>query len=419
MGTSSDVDPHPARSGSTLVVFGGFAVRAATQSMLVLLLARSLDADGYGSLGAALAIAAILAPLAGLGFNMVVLREASYGRGDLRLLLTRACALNVATFLVLMPAFLLASMSAGVAIRIDGILFLGISELLVIPMVDAFLRLEQGLEHSARFVAISLCAPTMRLLSCSVLLWPTAATPEVASYAFLAGASVALAMAALICTARPGVSGLGREIRWANAALGMPFAISGIAGRFQSEVDKPLVNAILGQAGAGVYLLAIRLAEVTRIPAVAIVEARFARLARAGVSRGREAWRAWGMGALVGVGAMAMAAAALVTALPSLVDFLGPSYARAADLLPLALVLAAVQTVRQAGRPLQVAATAARSVAGIDVIAMVTMLVACIVGIKIAGLRGALIAAIGTEVVAVLLMAGAWVALQRIEDKSR
>ena len=116
---------------------------------------------------------------------------------------------------------------------------------------------------------------------------------------------------------------------------------------------------------------------------------------------------------------MAMAAAALVAVLPWLVDFLGPSYARAADLLPLAFVLAAVQTIRQAGRPLQIATTAVRSVAGIDVITMVTMLVASIVGIKIAGLRGALIAAIGTEVLAVLLMAATWVALQRVEDKSR
>lgn len=125
------------------------------------------------------------------------------------------------------------------------------------------------------------------------------------------------------------------------------------------------------------------------------------------------------MGAVVGVVAMAMAAAALVAVLPWLVDFLGPSYARAADLLPLAFVLAAVQTIRQAGRPLQIATTAVRSVAGIDVITMVTMLVASIVGIKIAGLRGALIAAIGTEVLAVLLMAATWVALQRVEDKSR
>ena len=296
---TSDDDPPPARSGSTLVVVGGFAVRAVAQSMLVLLLARSLDADGYGSLGAALAIAAILAPLTGLGFNMVVLREASYGRGDLRLLLTRACALNLATSLVLMPAFLLASMAAGVAIRLDGLLFLGLSELLLIPMVDALLRLEQGLEHSARFVMISLCAPTMRLLSYGLLLWSAVPTPEVASYAFLAGAIAALALSAMISTARPGIAGLGREIRWKHATLGVPFAISGIAGRFQSEIDKPLVNAMLGQAGAGVYLLAIRLAEVTRIPAVAIVEARFARLARAGVTRGREAWRAWGMGAVV------------------------------------------------------------------------------------------------------------------------
>lgn len=408
-----------ARSGSTVVVVCGFAVRAVAQSLLVLLLARSLDADGYGRLGAALAIAAILAPLAGLGFNMVVLREASYGRSDARMLVTRACALNLATSMALMPAFLLASVAAGVSIRLDGLLLLGISELLLVPMVDALLRLEQGLEHSARFVLISLCAPTMRLLSYGLLLWSAAPTPEVASYAFVLGSIAALALATAISTARPHVAGLGREIRCKHARLGLPFAISGLAGRFQSEVDKPLVNAMIGQAGAGVYLLAIRLAEVSRIPAVAIVEARYARLARAGVARGREAWLAWGTGAAVGVVALAVAAVALLAILPWLVEFLGPSFAQAADLLPLAFVLAAVQTVRQAGRPLQIATTAVRSVAGIDVITMVTMLVAGIVGIKLAGLRGALYAAIGTELVAIVLMAGAWRAMQRIGDQAR
>ncbi len=416
---TSDADPPPPRSGSTIVVLSGFAIRAMAQSILVLLLARSLDADGYGSLGAALAIAAILAPLAGLGFNMVVLREASYGSGDRRLLLTRACALNLATSLVLLPTFLLATMAAGVAIRLDGLLLLGISELLLIPMVDALLRLEQGLEHSARFVLISLCAPTMRLLSYGLLLWAAEPTPEVASYSFLAGAIAALAIAAIISSAKPRFVGMDREVRWKHAALGVPFSISGIAGRFQSEVDKPLVNAMLGQALAGVYLLAIRLAEVTRIPAVAIVEARFARLARAGASRGRDAWRAWGTGAAIGVLAMAITAAGLVAILPWLMEFLGPAYLQAAELLPLALVLAAVQTIRQAGRPLQIAATAVRSVARIDVFTMVTMLAACFVGIKVAGTRGALYAAIGTEVLAVMLMAGTWLALQRIENKSR
>lgn len=411
--------PPAARSGSTAIVVCGFAIRAVAQSLLVLLLARSLDADGYGRLGAALAIAAILAPLAGLSFNMVVLREASYGRSDARLLLTRAFALNLATSMVLMPAFLLASAAAGVSIRLDGLVFLGLSELLLIPMVDALLRLEQGLEHSARFVLISLCAPTMRLLSYGLLLWSAAPTPEVASYSFLLGSLAALAAATAISTARPDVAGLGREFRFKHATLGLPFAVSGVAGRFQSEVDKPLVNAMIGQAGAGVYLLAIRVAEVTRIPAVAIVEARYARLARAGVARGRMAWLAWGTGAAVGVFAMAVAAAALLAILPWLVEFLGPSYAQAADLLPLAFVLAAVQTIRQAGRPLQIATTAVGAVARIDVVTMVTMLVASIVGIKTAGMRGALYAAIGTEVLAVLLMAAAWRSMQRIEDPSR
>ena len=116
---------------------------------------------------------------------------------------------------------------------------------------------------------------------------------------------------------------------------------------------------------------------------------------------------------------MAITAAGLVAILPWLMEFLGPAYLQAAELLPLALVLAAVQTIRQAGRPLQIAATAVRSVARIDVFTMVTMLAACFVGIKVAGTRGALYAAIGTEVLAVMLMAGTWLALQRIENKSR
>ncbi|ANX03468.1 hypothetical protein PG2T_04190 [Immundisolibacter cernigliae] len=337
------------------VLFGWLAVRTLAQTALFVLVARTLGAEGYGSLIAVMAIATLFAPLAGLGGQALLVRDGARNPehlathlGDaLRLWAISVVPLSVAAFVachLLVPPALPAYAVAAIVL----------ADLAGASLLELLARTWQAVQRMGGFGAAMAGLIVARLaVFCALLAiappspanWAVWYGTVTAAYVLLAGG------AALRCFGIPRRSDTP-FVRLVSA--GFPFAFAGSAMRIQAEANKPILARLDSIAGAGVYSVAQRVTDILAVPLQAMLETLLPRAYR--MASGTLPIYTLGIPALLLaiIGGVAIAAGA-----PWLPVLLGPGFVESVPVtallafVPAMFVLRMLLTMALAGRSQQ------------------------------------------------------------------
>lgn len=271
---------------NTLLATGWQGLRLALQFAYLVLVARLLGVEGYGIFAGSVALAATLAPLAGTGFGLILVKQVSRNPDSFPRYWGR-----VLTATTLSAPLLLLAMGAMAALILPDtgetlpLLAVGVSELLLVPLVTACANAYQAHERLGASIFNFVLLNGGRLLAIGALaLHDRQPDLNLFALAYLTGTALPTAASLAIATRAFGhpvteLRGLAGELR-----EGLGFATSGVAGVAQAEIDKSLLLSLDGAIATGTYSVANRIVSAASIPLVSYVLAAAPRLFRAGAS---------------------------------------------------------------------------------------------------------------------------------------
>lgn len=301
-----------------------------------LVLARLLGPAAYGQVAAAWALVLVVAPIAALGADRLVVRDISSEGRHPR-----------------------AALGAGLTTSLVGSVVAGSALLLLLPVLlpqapvalVAALVVADVLAAGASACLTALCFATERSRSAAVLSTAVSAAKLVAVlvfavvdgddpvrwallYAAFAACSTALQVGWAVRSF--GLPTLGRYRLRTRVREGFPFSVGFAASVLQKDVDKALLVRAGYAEEAGFYSVAYRLASIALLPVVAVQQAMYPRFFEAG---GRDGVR--GSSALARqvavplLGYAAVAGFLLVLGSPLVTLLIGPEYEEAVRIVAL------------------------------------------------------------------------------------
>jgi O-antigen/teichoic acid export membrane protein len=381
------------RSSVLLTVW--MVVRAAAQAATLLLLARTIGADTYGVFVAAIAVASLVSPMAGLGVASIVVRNGAMDPAHLTTYLRRAFHIWwPSTAVCIVMGYALAVLLLPSAVPWPAVLAALMVEVAATSLSELRARHAQAQQRMGRFGAFS-AGPVLLRLAGLVVLLEVLETPGAAAVLWMhAGAGLLFVVAAW---PRIGQSA-GEPQHPLHATTGIPFALAAFASRVQGEFNKPVL-ARMEFALAGNYNAAQRAVEIFALPLAALQESLWPRLYALGDPRQK----------LRIAGAFLLACAFVLGGLawwlaPWLPRVLGESFAPTVEVIRLLAWLPALQAIRgmanfftvHAGH-MQRMAWASLVGAGLNVLVVVWLVPAW-------GMRGAVTATYATELAMILIL---------------
>jgi O-antigen/teichoic acid export membrane protein len=337
---------------STLVqnagwMFGGYGVRTVIQGLYFVLIARGLGAQQYGAFVAITALVAIAAPFAGFGAANLLVKNVSRNRSVLAAYwgngLILICASGVA-FLVIVVGFARFFLPGSVAVA--SVLFVGISDLVLLPLVDLAAAAFQAIEMMNRSAQLQVLISGSRLVGIFVLLLirPHPSAVEWTQIYVLATAATAVfALAALGKQAgapRHALRRIGSEF-----IEGIYFSAGLSAQSIYNNIDKTMLSRMVSLDAAGVYAAAYRFIDVAFAPVQSLLSASYPRFFRHGAD-GIQASRSYGLRLTrPSVIYSLVAAVAMLMGAPILPMILGSQFARTAEVLRWLALLPLLKTL--------------------------------------------------------------------------
>lgn len=321
-------------------LLGWLLVRAAAQATIVLLLTRTLGADGYGQFVAILAVASFFAPLAGLGLGSVLLCDGARHSERLPELLGDTLALwwrSTAIFALAAIGISLWLLPTG--IHVTAVLVFTVSEVTSSSLSELVARIEQSQHQTQHFGAILSGLILVRLMALAgyTLLMPHDVNGWLWIYAGSSGLYVLALWVWVQMRWRPTRS---KALAIHLVREGWPFTVGALSLRLQAEFNKPVL-AQLGYAQVGHFSVAQRVVDLASLPLQAMQEALWSRLFASSTPR-RRLWLTGG--ALV---TLALFSGGVLTWLsPWIPRIFGAGFEGTVEILLALAWLPAVQVVR-------------------------------------------------------------------------
>lgn len=420
--TTADVMKSTLRRGRPLLLLFGGTMGAALSSMLAqLVLARSLDVADYGRLAAILAAANLLSPIAGFGLNgfwiQVFGRE---GWGAFRWVAPSLRLIGVTSLamLAVLAAYLWFAGSLPHDQRAWITLFAGV--LLLGQVAVDFASTRFQLEERFGALAVWQTLPQVGRLAIALLLLAAPAAPlltVLAGYAAIAAVLIALALRvarqfvvrriALVGHAAAGPDGdaMPAPGMARTAKLAFPFAFITVFYLVYFQSSIVLLNAILGARETAIFSAALLvMAAIYLVPAIVFTKFLTARICR---------WAdhdpaSYAAVLHVSVAAMLVSGIVLMVALmvgaPIAIQLLfGPNYAATVAVLVWLAPTVPIRFVQSAYSAVLVSEVDVRrrvAYAGIGAAVSLALNLSLLPWI---GLRGAVIASLGSETALLLL----------------
>lgn len=338
--------PITRNSISTMLVF---VVRLGVQVALLLLVARYLGPEQYGQFAGIAALALALGTLSSFGLGFLVLGESAKSPEAGAAVLARAVPATALSAAILGPIYLwlaIAVLDSGTGLLIVSLV--GLSELILVPIVGLLAHRLHGLGMIARSQALALWPMVLRLLG---LLLALALLPdrslEIYAWIHLIGALTAAALAWRSSRAHGQFLQSLHHPEPAELRRGARHAVMSFTAITPGELDKALALRLLGAADAGLYALASRGMAVVTLPVIAMLLAALPRMIRelqGGESNSGGLLRmVIGLAGLYGL----VAAAILYLAAPPALEWaLGTEYAGIGDIVAKIALIAPFISVR-------------------------------------------------------------------------
>jgi len=278
----------------TLAMTTGMGIRSICQAVVFLIVARVLGVADYGAYSAVLALAMTLGALSGLGSSMIMLRETARNVKDFKKSFECTLAALFTTAPVLLLIYhLLAWVVLSNQVAWIVIICIGSAEIVFAPLTFAGMRAYQGHERIGRASRVVLAPVFTRLVAACLLplmqYLPSWACLPVWAGGYLLAAAVSTSYV-LWMLRRDLRVGLRLRFDGLLSALreGWPFAISGLALKVYSDIDKIMLAGLSTLASAGSYSAAYRLVDMANVPMMSFFAAALPRFFRAGSSGLRE-----------------------------------------------------------------------------------------------------------------------------------
>jgi O-antigen/teichoic acid export membrane protein len=321
-------------------LFNWLLLRAAAQAAMVLVLARFLGAEGYGTFVALLAIMTFYVPLASLGLGGVLLRDGAREPEALAGRLGMAIALWwPATLAFSMIAVLTTRWVLPYTIPLTALVFFALAEIAATSFVELAARVEQSQHRLHDFGGLLAGLAVVRLTG--LLAYLAISDPDAvgwiwtyASASMLYMAAVAMRLTSRYRPVRP------LRLDWKLAIKGFPFTVGALSFRLQAELNKPLL-AQASYGDVGIFSVAQRMVDMASLPLQAMQEALWPRFYTGSPMR----WRMSILATALIVVALLQGLVLVMTA-RWLSVLLGSDYAGLAEILVWLSLLPAFQVLR-------------------------------------------------------------------------
>lgn len=288
-------------ANDTLILSGGFTLRALAQAASFLIVARILGSGDYGAFSAVLALAGAWSTLCGLGGQVVMMRDFARGTTNFAQGWGATLILLVAGLGPLLLAFLATARYIIPDVAWPAAVFIGVGELLFWPLTNATVFAYRGYERMGRSARMILAPVLARLGGALILLAMSLPHSEgeppqywlrvwAELYAFT---SLLAASYTFFLISRD----LGKP-SWPTLSLlrsflrnGIPFSLWGGANKLYIDADKFLLARLASLETAGVYSAGYRLIDLASIPLISLLTAATPSLFRAGSKGTHQAFR--------------------------------------------------------------------------------------------------------------------------------
>lgn len=321
---------------ATLRTSAVLGLRMGVQAGTLLLIARLLGPEQFGSYAGLTAMAVLLGSFASFGTHLVLLGEVSKNPQKSHQVLAYAVPTTLLCGSVLFAIFLLLAqhvLNVSV-IPLWAIACIGLTEILLLPLYTLPATEELALEKTARSQLLMLLPLVLRTLAAAAALWITPNhTMPVFMALYAASASVALmvmylykpnAWPAPCHWCAPKLSQLKNSAGYATLAL---------TSLGPSELDKILASKLLSSGAAGIYAAASRVIGAATLPVIALMLSAMPRLFRHSAQAPAIAQR---LNAIIFVATLlygSILACMLWIAAPWVQWLFGPAYADLAQML--------------------------------------------------------------------------------------
>jgi O-antigen/teichoic acid export membrane protein len=266
---------------STAFTTVGLGARAAIQAVYLILLSRYLGPSGYGMFSGCLAVGVLLSPLAGWGFQTIIIRELAIDRSNPVSWVLKGLSRLLSTgvvFVLIALGFAVYAMSTR--LNLQAMLLLAISEIVLLPAAQlisgSFLALGQSASAAFNFCVVPAC----RMIGAIVFVASgVSSDPNAFSFIHfgttLIGAVIALL---LFASANGWLSRTSASSINGSARGGTGYALGSFIATGYTEIDKVLLLQILGSTVVGNYTTAFRVMTVLTMPLYALVTAALPKL---------------------------------------------------------------------------------------------------------------------------------------------
>lgn len=315
-------------------MFAGQGLRVLLQAVQFVVIARLLDAEGYGAFVGVTALVAIAAPFAGWGGGDVLIENVARDRRSFALYWGSALLWVVCSGLVL--TFVMVGVGTTFLTKIPLLLWVAVSvsDLIFSRLLAVSAQAFQSVERLHRTAQIFVLPNILRLAAVGFLIFHPAPSVVLWGMLYLASNAVTAVLGVwLACfeIERP-------AFQWKRAYHqvrgGGYFAVGLSAQTVYNDIDKTMLARMSTLDATGIYGAAYRIVEVAFTPVRSLLYAAYARFFREGAAGGlRGSWRfALRLVPLAGAYAAAVGVA-LFFAAPLLPVVLGPNFGEAVSAL--------------------------------------------------------------------------------------
>lgn len=274
------IGPIAKSTFSTSLVLG---MRLLVQASTLLIVARLLGPQQFGSFAGVAALALVFGSLSAFGTHVVVLRDVSIDP-KYRYIVFRYAVPTVFVFGgALFFAYLLISVNLFLenGITLPVLLLIGVSEILIQPLFSLPAAEHLALGRTARSQMLGSLPPVLR---CGVVIIIMLVQPHdvlsMYSYGYLFAALLALLIASALMPAPWPHPRTWRLPRKAEIRAASGYAVLSGTAAGPSELDKTLAAKLLPSEPAGLYAVATRIISAATLPIVAMMLSSLPRLFR-------------------------------------------------------------------------------------------------------------------------------------------
>lgn len=275
---------NAARASSWAMLGQLAAILSSTANFL--LLARLVGPESYGLIAGSWALVLTLGPVARLGSDRLIVRDVTGDRPVAREALGAALTTVLAGTSTVMLALVLLHGVLLPQVPLMLLVSLALADLMALGFITCLTSLCYALDAARAAALLSVGLSLARLAA--VVVFALSGSTDPVRWAVIYAAFVGtIALAEVMWASwRFGRPALVRYHPLVRARHGLPYSANAVAHSAQNDIDKALLVRNGYVEEAGIYSVAYRLASIAYLPALAVLQAMFARFFTVGARGG-------------------------------------------------------------------------------------------------------------------------------------